>query len=63
MNIEQVQYVDKIITSRHSVRAFLDTPVAMQTIHDILESPAVRLLAPIPNRGKSMWLQATNVRK
>lgn len=43
MNIEQVRHVDNVITSRHSVRAFLDTPVAMQTIHDIL---AVACRAP-----------------
>ncbi|ENU24973.1 hypothetical protein F993_00357 [Acinetobacter proteolyticus] len=36
MNTEQVQYVDDAITSRHSVRAFLDTPIEMQTIKDIL---------------------------
>lgn len=36
MNTEQVRYVDEAITSRHSVRAFLDTPVDVQTIKDIL---------------------------
>ena len=36
MNTEQVRYVDDAITSRHSVRAFLDTPVETQTIKDIL---------------------------
>ena len=36
MNMEQIRYVDDAITSRHSVRAFLDTPVATQTIKDIL---------------------------
>lgn len=36
MNTEQVHYVDEAITSRHSVRAFLDTPIEMQTIKDIL---------------------------
>jgi len=36
MNTEQVQYVDDAITSRHSVRAFLDTPIETQTIKDIL---------------------------
>ncbi|MCI3879943.1 MULTISPECIES: nitroreductase [Acinetobacter] len=36
MNTEQVRYVDDAITSRHSVRAFLDTPVDNQTIKDIL---------------------------
>ena len=36
MNTEQVRYVDEAITSRHSVRAFLDTPVNVQTIKDIL---------------------------
>lgn len=36
MNMEQVRHVDEAITSRHSVRAFLDTPVDPQTIKDIL---------------------------
>ncbi|EXB25502.1 nitroreductase family protein, partial [Acinetobacter baumannii 1437282] len=36
MNTEQVRLVDEAITSRHSVRAFLDTPVDTQTIKDIL---------------------------
>ena len=36
MNTEQVRYVDDAITSRHSVRAFLDTPVETQNIKDIL---------------------------
>ncbi|OEC88831.1 nitroreductase [Acinetobacter sp. YK3] len=36
MNTEQVRLVDEAITSRHSVRAFLDTPVDPQTIRDIL---------------------------
>jgi len=36
MNTKQVRYVDDAITSRHSVRAFLDTPVDVQTIKDIL---------------------------
>ncbi|MEG2128493.1 MAG: nitroreductase [Acinetobacter sp.] len=36
MNMEQIRHVDDAITSRHSVRAFLDTPVATQTIKDIL---------------------------
>ena len=36
MNKEQVRLVDEAITSRHSVRAFLDTPVDPQTIKDIL---------------------------
>ena len=36
MNTEQVRYVDEAITSRHSVRAFLDTPVDVQTIKDML---------------------------
>ena len=36
MNTEQVRLVDEAITSRHSVRAFLDTPVDPQTIKDIL---------------------------
>ena len=36
MNTEQVRLVDEAITSRHSVRAFLDTPIDPQTIKDIL---------------------------
>ncbi|ENX09924.1 nitroreductase [Acinetobacter courvalinii] len=36
MNTEQVRLVDEAITSRHSVRAFLDTLVDTQTIKDIL---------------------------
>ncbi len=36
MNLEQVQAVDQAITTRHSVRAFLNTPVDMQIIKDIL---------------------------
>ena len=36
MNMEQIRYVDDAITARHSVRAFLDTPVATETIKDIL---------------------------
>lgn len=36
MNLDQVKLVDQAITSRHSVRAFLDTPVEIQTIKDIL---------------------------
>jgi len=36
MNTEQVRYVDDAITSRHSVRAFLDTPLDSQIIKDIL---------------------------
>ena len=37
MNPEQVQLVDDAIRSRHSVRAFLSTPVDAQIIQDILE--------------------------
>lgn len=37
MKMEQVRYVDDAITSRHSVRAFLDTPVDQQIIKDILQ--------------------------
>ena len=37
MNPEQVQFVDDAIRSRHSVRAFLSTPVDAQIIKDILE--------------------------
>ena len=37
MNHEQVQFVDDAIRSRHSVRAFLSTPVDAQIIKDILE--------------------------
>ena len=40
MNTEQVRYVDDAITARHSVRAFLDTPVATETIKDILNVAA-----------------------
>ncbi|ENX20060.1 hypothetical protein F892_02979 [Acinetobacter vivianii] len=36
MNTEQVRLVDEAITSRHSVRAFLDTPIDPQIIKDIL---------------------------
>lgn len=36
MNTEQVRHVDDAITSRHSVRTFLDTPVELQVIKDIL---------------------------
>lgn len=36
MNLEQVQAVDQAITTRHSVRAFLNTPVDMKIIKDIL---------------------------
>ena len=36
MNLEQVRYVDDAICSRHSVRAFLDTPIETQVIKDIL---------------------------
>ena len=40
MNTEQIRYVDDAITARHSVRAFLDTPVATETIKDILNVAA-----------------------
>ncbi|MCB8768758.1 nitroreductase [Acinetobacter soli] len=36
MQSEQVQLVDQAITSRHSVRAFLPTPIEPQIIKDIL---------------------------
>jgi nitroreductase len=36
MNMEHVQIVDHAITSRHSVRAFLNQPVEQQLIKDIL---------------------------
>ncbi len=36
MNLEQVRYVDEAITSRHSVRAFLNQPVEPELIKDIL---------------------------
>ncbi|MEB3767965.1 nitroreductase [Acinetobacter sp. MD2] len=36
MDLNRVQAVDDAIRSRHSVRAFLDTPVAAQIIQDIL---------------------------
>jgi nitroreductase len=38
--MEQIRYVDNAITTRHSVRAFLDTPVATETIKDILNVAA-----------------------
>ena len=41
MNTEQVRYVDEAITSRHSVRAFLDTPVDVQTIKDVMQRFAI----------------------
>ena len=37
---EQVQMVDQVITSRQSIRAFLDTPVPNQTLIDILNVAA-----------------------
>ncbi len=40
MHMEQIRYVDDAITARHSVRAFLDTPVATETIKDILNVAA-----------------------
>ena len=40
MNMEQIRYVDDAITARHSVRAFLDTPVATETIKDVLNVAA-----------------------
>lgn len=40
MNMEQIRCVDDAITARHSVRAFLDTPVATETIKDILNVAA-----------------------
>ncbi len=36
MSLDQVKLVDQAITSRHSVRAFLNTPIEQQTIKDIL---------------------------
>ncbi|EOH5170686.1 nitroreductase family protein, partial [Acinetobacter baumannii] len=36
MNLEQVRLVDEAITSRHSVRAFLSTPIEPEVIKDIL---------------------------
>ncbi|AXY60806.1 MULTISPECIES: nitroreductase [Acinetobacter] len=36
MNLDQVRLVDNAISSRHSVRAFLNTPVSSETIKDIL---------------------------
>ncbi|KAF7275995.1 hypothetical protein GWI33_011026, partial [Rhynchophorus ferrugineus] len=36
MRLDQVQLVDEAITSRHSVRAFLNTPVEQHIIKDIL---------------------------
>lgn len=40
MNMEQIRFVDDAITARHSVRAFLDTPIATETIKDILNVAA-----------------------
>ena len=37
MNTEHVAAVDQAITSRHSVRAFLDKAVATSDIKDILQ--------------------------
>ncbi|MGN2485488.1 nitroreductase [Acinetobacter calcoaceticus] len=37
MNLEQVRLVDEAITSRHSVRAFLNTPIESGVIKDILQ--------------------------
>lgn len=37
MNLEQVRLVDEAITSRHSVRAFLNTPIESEVIKDILQ--------------------------
>lgn len=37
MDLNATQYVDQIITSRHSVRAFLDTPIAKETLKEILK--------------------------
>lgn len=36
-NLDQVKYVDKAISSRHAVRAFLDTPIPNDIIKDILK--------------------------
>ncbi|SPL71042.1 nitroreductase [Acinetobacter stercoris] len=36
MHSDQIQIVDNVIQSRHSVRAFLNQPVEVQTIKDIL---------------------------
>ncbi|MDN5691871.1 MAG: nitroreductase family protein, partial [Acinetobacter sp.] len=36
MFFEQVQVIDQVITSRHSVRAFLDKPIDLAIIKDIL---------------------------
>ncbi len=32
MNLEQVRLVDEAITSRHSVRAFLSTPLSQKSL-------------------------------
>jgi len=37
MNLEQIRLVDEAITSRHSVRAFLNTPIEPEIIKDILK--------------------------
>ena len=36
MNYNHIEIADHLITSRHSVRAFLNTPIPIQTIKDIL---------------------------
>ncbi len=36
MDQQRVNLVDQVITSRHSVRAFLDTPISKETLTDIL---------------------------
>ncbi len=36
MDMDQVRLVDNAISTRHSVRAFLNTPVSQETIKDIL---------------------------
>jgi hypothetical protein len=61
MNLEQVRYVDDAITSRHSVRAFLNTPVETQLIQDILAVASRAPSVPILSHGKCMSSQVKNV--
>ncbi len=51
---EQIRYVDDAISSRHSVRAFLNTPVKNKMCWIFYQLPAVLHQEAIPNLGKSM---------
>ena len=52
MDQNLVHAVDQTITSRHSVRAFLDTPVSTDMLKDILTVASRALQEPIPSHGK-----------